>query len=77
MIKPVKRNKRLKWPESRYAKRFLPPKIIFKVNARPFRKALRKAIKATNAFGQAMERLNEDTSNIKSFNCWTKGMVKK
>ncbi len=65
MIKPVKRNKRLKWIDSHYAKAFLKPKLTLAVNAKHFNKAMRKAVKSINRFGASIERFQCETVGLK------------
>lgn len=74
MIKPVKRDKRLKWIDSRYAVPFR--KLVFRltVDIKPFKKAMRKVVKAVNRFGEATERLGKSYNSKESIgkdNCYS------
>lgn len=56
MIKPVKRNKRLKWIDSHYAKPFLKPKLTLTINAKPFKKGIRKVRKSLDRLSKKLSR---------------------
>jgi len=56
MIKPVKRNKRLKWIDSHYAKEINKPMFTITADLRPFKKGMKKVKKSLNRYFKKCSR---------------------